>query len=302
MSEGPLRITEILFHFFFPVINVITLNNLRQSKQFTCTMLKKVVFVLLLIPSIVSAQYDTVKRADVVRFADGIIHTYTSPIRWKGKDWAKFGAVIGGTAALTLADKPVRQLWSGASSKALDEINNVGYHYGKPYVGFTLAAGLYASGLLIKNPWARETALMLSTSLVTSGLIEMALKPLVGRARPEKEQGNYEWSFMSKERGFHSFPSGHASMAFTVSFVLAKRVESIPLKMVFYSLAGATTVCRLYSDAHWISDIAFGGVLAWYCSEAVIKRLEANRLRTRPKKTKWDVSPYPGGITLRATF
>lgn len=265
-------------------------------------MLKKVVFVLLLIPSIVSAQYDSVKRADAIRFADGIIHTYTSPLRWKGKDWAKFGAVIGGTAALTLADKPVRQLWSGVNGKVFDEISNIGYHYGKPYVGFTMAAGLYASGLFIKNPWARETALMLSTSLVTSGLIEMALKPLVGRARPMQEKGNYELTFMNKEGDFHSFPSGHASMAYTVSFVLAKRVKSVPMKIFFYSLAGATTVCRLYSDAHWISDIAFGGVLGWYCSEAVIKRLEENRFRNRHKKTKWDVSPYPGGITLRGTF
>jgi membrane-associated phospholipid phosphatase len=265
-------------------------------------MLKKVVFVLLLIPSVVSAQYDSVKRLDIIRFADGVIHTYTSPLRWKRNDWAKFGAVVAGTAALTLADQPVRELWSGAKGKALDEISNIGYHYGKPYVGFSIASGLYASGLFIKNPWARETALMLSTTLVTSGLIEMALKPLVGRARPQQEQGNYELSFMNKEHGFHSFPSGHASMAFTISFVLAKRVESIPLKMVFYSLAGATTVCRLYSDAHWISDIAFGGALAWYCSEAVIKRIEENRFRKRHKKTKWDVSPYPGGITLRATF
>jgi membrane-associated phospholipid phosphatase len=265
-------------------------------------MLKNVVFVLLLIPTMLSAQYDSVKRADVIRFADGVIHTYTSPLRWKGKDWAKFGAVMGGTVALTLADQPVRRFWDNKNSKVLDEISNIGYHYGKPYIGFTMAAGLYASGLFIKNPWARETALMLSTSLVTSGLIEMALKPLVGRARPMQERGNYELSFMNKEHGFHSFPSGHASMAFTVSFVLAKRVQSVPLKIAFYSLAGATTICRLYSDAHWVSDVAFGSVLGWYCSEAVIKRLQQNRFRKSHKKTKWDLSPYPGGVTLRATF
>jgi membrane-associated phospholipid phosphatase len=265
-------------------------------------MLKRVLFVLMLIPGLASAQYDSAKSADVIRFADGVIQTYASPLRWKKKNWLEFGAVMGVTAGLTLLDKPVRNLWSHQQSETLDEINNVGYHYGKPYTGFAITAGLYSAGLFIKNPWARETALMLGTSLVTSGLLEMGLKPLIGRARPQQEQGNYDLTILNKEAGFHSFPSGHASMAYTISFVLAKRVNSVPLKIAFYSLAGATTVCRLYSDAHWLSDVAFGGVLGWYCSEAVINRLNKKHHRNPSRKTKWNVSPYATGLTLRATF
>jgi membrane-associated phospholipid phosphatase len=260
------------------------------------------VTLLLLIPSLAFSQTDSTRQADVVRFADGVIHTYTSPLRWKGKNWAEFGAVIGTTAALTFADQPVREFWSDLNSKSLDRVNTVGYHYGKPYVGFGLTAGLYSAGMLIRNKWARETSMMLATSLVTSGLLEMGLKPLIGRARPQEERGNYDLTIMNREAGFHSFPSGHASMAYTISFVMAKRVNSVPLKVFFYSLAGATTVCRLYSDAHWMSDIAFGAALGWYCSEAVIKRLTVNHHRIRPGKTKWNLSPFAGGVTLRGTF
>src|SRR5687767_1150536 len=109
-------------------------------------MLKRVVTVLLLLPVIASAQYDSVKRPDVIRFADAVIYTYTSPLRWKAKDWTKFGAITGGIVALTLADQPVRSLWSGSESRSLDEVSNVGYHYGKPYSGFAVAAGLYGAG------------------------------------------------------------------------------------------------------------------------------------------------------------
>jgi membrane-associated phospholipid phosphatase len=145
-----------------------------------------------------------------------------------------------------------------------------------------------------------ETGLALNTALVTTGLLEMALKPLIGRARPGRGDGNYDVDFFNRTFDYHSFPSGHASVAFTVSFVLAKRTELVPLKIFFYSLAASTAVCRLYSDAHWISDVAFGSIIAWYCSEAALKRLKVNRLR--PRKTKWNVTPYPGGITLKATF
>jgi membrane-associated phospholipid phosphatase len=265
-------------------------------------MVKRILFALMLIPTLASAQYDSVKRADAIRFADGVIHTYASPLRWKSKNWVEFGAVLGGTVGLTLLDQPVRRFWSHQHSETLDGINNIGYHYGKPYAGFAITAGLYSAGLFIKNQWARETALMLGTSLITSGLLEMGLKPLIGRARPQQEQGNYDLTILNKEAGFHSFPSGHASMAYTISFVLARQVRSVPLKIAFYSFAGATTICRLYSDAHWLSDVAFGGVLGWYCSEAVIKRLKKNHHRNPSKNTIWNISPHATGLTLRATF
>jgi membrane-associated phospholipid phosphatase len=265
-------------------------------------MRRTVVFVLFLIPSLVSAQYDTVTRMDVMRFADGVINTYTAPVRWKGKDWLKFGAIAGTTAALTMADRPVRDFWLTQDGQVLNRINEIGYHYGKPYSALLFSSGFYLTGVLLKNDWAKETGLALSTSLVTAGLLEMGLKPLIGRARPSREEGNYKLKFFNEEAGYHSFPSGHASMAFTISFVLAKRSESIPMKVFFYSLAGSTVVCRLYSDAHWISDVAFGGVIAWYCSEAAIKRLALNKFRKPKKNTDWNLTPYPGGITLRATF
>lgn len=262
----------------------------------------KVAVVLMLVPLLGYAQVDSVRRADVLRFADGVIHTYTSPLRWKKNNWAEFSAVVVGTAALTLADEPLRKFWSDKNDIVLDRVDRVGYHYGKPYCGFFLAGGLYSAGMLFKNEWFRETGVALSTALVTSGLLEMGLKPLIGRARPENERGNYVMTFFNEKAGYHSFPSGHASMAFTISFVMAKRVESRPLKVFFYTLAGSTALCRLYSDAHWISDIAFGGVLAWYCSEAVIERMTENQFRPRNKKTRWNVTPYPGGLTLKGTF
>ena len=265
-------------------------------------MLQKVFPVLVLIPTLVSAQYDSAKRMDPVRFADGVIYTYTAPARWKGGDWLKFGAILGGTAAMTLADQPVRNFWQDQNNAILDGVNTVGYHYGKPYSAFLFSGGFYTAGLLMKNKWALETGLALGTSLLTAGLLEMGLKPLIGRARPGRGEGNYSMSFLNEEPGYHSFPSGHASMAFTISFVMAKQSKSIPVKVFFYSLAASTAVCRLYSDAHWVSDIAFGSIIAWYCSEAAIQRLQSNRFRKPGKNTRWNLTPYPGGITMRATF
>lgn len=258
-------------------------------------------FVLALLPSLAFAQHDSTRRADVIRFADGVIRTYTSPLRWKKNNWLEFATVAGGTVALSLIDQPVNSFWKRQDNLTLDHVNTVGYHYGKPYAGFIFSGGFYAAGMLLKNEWARETGLALSSALLTVGLLEMGLKPLIGRARPGFERGNYHFQPMNDRIVLHSFPSGHSSIAFTISFVMAKQSEALGAKLFFYSLGGATAICRLYSNAHWISDVAFGGVLAWYVSESVIEKLNENRFR-KHRKTNYKVAPYPGGITIKATF
>jgi membrane-associated phospholipid phosphatase len=266
-------------------------------------MMRNVWFIVLVIPLQAYAQQDSVKRADIWRGGDGVFRTYTAPVQWKGKNWLTLGALAAGTTALSAADRPVRQFWTRYDNTFLDEVSGIGNHYGKPYSAFLFTGGFYMAGLVLKNQWAKETGLILGTSLLTVGLLESFLKPAVGRARPEEDLGNYHFSFLDKRGTFHSFPSGHASIAFTISFVMARRVNSVPLKIGFYSLAASTAVCRLYSDAHWISDVAFGSALAWFCSDFIIKRMEVNRYRpVRPGKVKWSVSPVASGLSFKGTF
>jgi membrane-associated phospholipid phosphatase len=267
-------------------------------------MMRYLVLLLFILPSILQAQYvDSLRQSDAVRFVDGTFYTFTSPTRWKGKDWLKLGGVLAGTAVLTLADKPMRSFWLNQNSRFLDGVNTVGYHYGKPYSALLFTGGFYLGGMLFKSEWAKETGLILGTSLLSAGLLEMTLKPGIGRARPSTGEGNYELTFFNKDAGFHSFPSGHASMAFTISMVMARRVRSVPVKIIFYSLAASTVACRLYSDAHWISDVAFGGTIAWFCSDVALKRITENRFTPAgTRKFQWKVYPYPSGLTVKATF
>ena len=54
----------------------------------------------------------------------------------------------------------------------MDGVNTVGYHYGKPYTGLAITSGLYLTGMLFKSEWAKETGLILGTSLLSAGIIE----------------------------------------------------------------------------------------------------------------------------------
>ena len=243
-------------------------------------------------------------RPDVFRFADGVLFTVSSPLRWDRKDWLVLGGLMAGTAALTFVDQPVRHFWQSRDNQFLNGVERVGYHYGKPYTAVGLSAGLYLSGVVFRSQWARETGLMLGTSIFSSSLVMGAIKNVAGRARPGATVENLIFEPFSKSPAYHAFPSGHNSVAFGISLIMARRVESVPLKILFYSLAGTTAVSRMYADAHWLSDVAFGGALAWFCADTAIERIQANRFRMVRRKNNmlvWKVYPYPGGVTFKAS-
>jgi membrane-associated phospholipid phosphatase len=218
-------------------------------------------------------QSDSSGRSDGYRFVDAAFHSMSSPVRWKSKDWQKFIVISGGMAALTVVDQPVRELWTSLDNKLLDRVNAVGDKYGTTYGALVFSGGFYFGGMLFKNEWARETGVMLGSALLTSCVVQTALKPLIGRARPFMEEGNYAFDPLQKERGWHSFPSGHTSVALTISFVMAQRVHSLPLKLLFYSLA-------------------------WFSARSAVKRVQSTRFKQSVTE-RWSLSPYPGGLTLR---
>jgi hypothetical protein len=184
--------------------------------------MRKLWVALLLLPVLVNAQFDSVmlKRADMIRGVDGIVYTFSSPARWKGKDWLKLGGVAATCAAITFLDEPVRNFWSKQDSKFMDGFERVGYHYGKPYSALAITGGFYLTGVIFKNAWAKETGLMLATSLTTSTVVQTFFKNALGRARPSVGVGNYETEPFSDRAAFHSMPSGHTTVAFTTSLIL----------------------------------------------------------------------------------
>lgn len=247
------------------------------------------------------------KTKDIVRITDAFLYTLSQPVRWKKDDFLTFGAVIGGTALLTLADKPVNEFMNRKQGRFVDNLGEFGYRNGKPYAAVIVAGGFYATGWIINDEWTKETAAILTSAYATSGVLQTAMKKIVGRARPTEGLGNYEFRPFKNDPGFSSFPSGHSQIAFVTAMVLAERVEQPWLKGLFYTGAAVTMTSRMYANAHWISDVAFGGVLAYFCTKTVIKRFEQTKYENpwekyQKKNITWNFSVTGNSIGLIGTF
>lgn len=284
--------------------------HLQAAIRFLSNMINppKVIFLIILFCShlpMVSKSQTRVpfKQSDVYRFADGVVYTYSNPARWNKKDFMILGGIVIATAGLSLIDEPVDEFWSDQDSKFLDGVERIGYHYGKPYSAFITTGGFYLVGLIINDRWTKDTGISLGVSLLTAGLLQTFVKDAIGRARPGTGVGAFTFDPFSGSPAYHSFPSGHMTVAFSISHILASRINNLPIKIFLYGLAGTTAIARQYSRAHWVSDLVFAGSVAWSLAETALKRIDRTRPSTQPaSKVSIKLTPYLSGVSLVATF
>lgn len=89
-------------------------------------------------------------------------------------------------------------------------------------------------------------------------LVEKIIKPLVARPRPSLEMGAI---ILGIDLADYSFPSGHATIAWALATVLARKEPK--WKIFFFILAFLISFSRIYIGVHYPLDVIAGGLLGW---------------------------------------
>jgi membrane-associated phospholipid phosphatase len=234
-----------------------------------------------------------------------VAHSLTRPAQWKGKDFAKFGILVAGTATLSLADKPIRD-WSQQNSGDYPKIlRDYGWYFGSPQNYFALNAGLYTFGLLTKNEKVRKTSVLIISSSITTGLIQSFAKTAIGRARPASGFNNYTFNPFPDESTYHSFPSGHTILSITMAHSIAKQFDNTWAKVGIYTLGALPPISRVMDNAHWITDIAFSTALSIIVVDSIDNYLFKEEAYDYPRKKKlisWNLRFGGNQIGILGTF
>jgi len=185
----------------------------------------------------------------------------TSPLHFSGQDWLFTGGAFAGIAALHGLD-------GGARAFALRNQNSTGDNIAsaaKLYGDGAYAAGgsivVYTIGLLGHEPSVRETGLEMIEALSFAGAATTIAKSILGRSRPYTEDGPHMYKFFQTDNDYESLPSGHSTVAFALSSVLAARIKNRYATIGLFSVAGLAAYSRLYEDQHWLSDVVTGGAI-----------------------------------------
>jgi hypothetical protein len=232
----------------------------------------------------------------------GIKYAYTQPFKWKKDDWLTFGGIAAGTALLYIYDEQTSDFFVNQESEAPQMLKEIGWYYGSPQNFFMISAGIYGYGLFAKNEQFRHTGILIISSAVATGFIQTLSKNAFGRARPTQNVGSRMFKFMSKESGYHSFPSGHSILSFTASHAIAKQFENMWVKGGIYAVGLIAPVSRLWAGAHWLTDVTLGMALSIVIVDGIDNFLTSKANIVKEKPISWNIKAGVGTIGLIGTF
>jgi membrane-associated phospholipid phosphatase len=172
--------------------------------------------------------------------------------------WYEALAVAGALSTTFFVDEPLQRYLQRHRSNASDDVATFFRHMGQPEIYGTLSLGLIGAGLIGHRPKLTRAGERLVTSIVLTAAEFEAIKHLTGRARPDSGLGAFHFDPLSHS---DAFPSGHASVAFTLAASLADDIHQTWATVGLYTFATGTAYSRLNDNRHWLSDVALGAAL-----------------------------------------
>lgn len=278
--------------------------------------MKKVISPILLLMILHSYAQDTLPikmpegrwnmlKYDVVNMFGGVGYSYLRPLYWKGRQWSHFGATVAGTGAVYLFDDNTSRFIRQQQERVPRIIREYGEFYGNPENNYMATGAVYLTGLITKNEKLRRAGVLLVSSASSAGLLQQLLKSVVGRARPLAELGKDTFDPFNRSRNFHSFPSGHALMAFTNAYAIGKQFKSPWVKAGIYTLGAVPGASRVWDGQHWLSDFAFSIALSVATVESIDRYLDRKynqKYNDREKEVSWNLMFGPAQVGLRIDF
>lgn len=202
---------------------------------------------------------------------------FLTPFHWEKKERLKFLAIASITAGLFLVDKELQQVAQRNRSDFSDDLARFVTPSEHIYPQVVIS-GFYLGGLIFNRKKEKDTAWYLLEALMFTQGITQVVKYSVGRARPFADKGAYHFEgFRFSPSSYSlSFPSGHASTAFSLASVIAEQYDNRLIDWAAYSLAFLAAWARVNDNVHFTSDVFFGGVLGTWVGKTIV-RLNKNK-------------------------
>ena len=222
---------------------------------------------------------------------------FTAPLNFESNDWRNLGitvAMVGGSFFLDNTACSYSQL---SHSNFKNDLFDIDQYYTTKYV-VAATVGIYGFGLFTGNDKIRSIGVQLGESVIYAGVVTVTLKSLFGRSRPYNNRGHADFKPFNLNNDNLSFPSGHATLAFAFSTVMAHQVDNIFWKAGWFTAAGLVCYARLYHDQHWVSDVIVGGAIGYFTGRFVVNHSTNNPGEKEASKDSGKPF-YSAGINFR---
>lgn len=162
-----------------------------------------------------------------------------------------------------------------------------------------IGVGLYGVGRLTHNVKIERLAVHGVEAMMLGTVVTTGVKFVAGRARPSADPNKHlGFTLFKGFKGydFQSFPSGHATTAFSVASAATAEYShwadewhspsytKLLVGGVLYGGATLVGISRMYNNAHWASDVATGALVGTF---AGIKTVRYNYRHPGNRVERW---------------
>jgi membrane-associated phospholipid phosphatase len=192
----------------------------------------------------------------------------SAPIHFDSRDILNLTLVTAATAGSFFLDNTGRQWALHNRSSFSDNLFNADKNS-----NLIIAAGvigIYGYGFVYKNNKIRTLGLQLAEATFYASGVNFLFKSLFGRTRPSVNKGHKDFDPIKFSFNQTSLPSGHSTLAFAFSTVMAYQIDNIFWKVGWYSAASLVSIGRVYRDKHWVSDVVLGSAIGYFVGRFVL--------------------------------
>jgi len=179
----------------------------------------------------------------------------------------------GGAAALAgafLLDRTVDATLPDGGGDRLAPVTRVLNYGGRPQLAVPVLGGLWVAGQVASDPALSRSAVRMGGGLLAAGVANGFLKYSLGRERPSDTDDPHRLRPFNAENRWQAFPSGHATVAFSLATGISHEARSPVVTVLAFSGAGLVAWSRVYDDKHWTSDVVGGALLGVAATRAAI--------------------------------
>jgi len=167
-----------------------------------------------------------------------------------------------GVAVAALTDERLSAFALSHHDRALDRGATMLAPFGEArYLVPGLVGSVVVTRLLAPRPVA-DAALRIALSYAAADGVESVIKPLVGRHRPSDGRGPWRFRPFRNQEEWHSFPSAHVVHNLSLATALAIETQRRWVEIPAYGLSALVGAQRVYTGAHWGSDVVASAALA----------------------------------------
>nr|MDA3861633.1 hypothetical protein [Melioribacteraceae bacterium] len=146
---------------------------------------------------------------------------FSAPINWDKNDFLTFGLIAAGTLTLTQFDDSIKDEVSKFNSNKDNWLIEAGRYWGEPISSLALSGILLLHGITTNDETTKKLGFEIGQSFIYSVSVTSGLKVILGRARPSSGNSASTFAPLSFTNSNWSLPSGHTTVAFSLSSVLA---------------------------------------------------------------------------------